>query len=141
LSNGTGIGITGTYPNFTITNTLPSIGPSYSQILYVFSQSGSNDPSRPSTGTTLTALVNTTGTTIDFKRSTVGYYVVQAATTIFDQDRTAVILSAGTIAAQKGFRYSYEWLSQQEIGIYSFDNSAVSYDDIFVGATLDIRVY
>jgi hypothetical protein len=119
LTDGTGISVTGTYPSFTITNSAPRIGPNYSQILFIFSQSGSNDPTF--NGGDL--LINTSEATFTFTIRGTGYYELASSTPIFTSGRTAVYLTPGykidTFTNNNRFSIWFEIVDTSTINIYS----------------------
>ena len=143
LSEGTGISISSAYPSFTITNNAPRIGPSYQQVLYVFSQVGSSDP-------TINGgpLVNTTEDNFTFRRTGGGIYELKADSpaTPFTSNRTAVYLTPGytidTYSSGDEFLVWFEIVNTSTINIYSYNIGVASLrDDIFSNATLDIKIY
>jgi hypothetical protein len=142
LTDGTGISVTGTYPSFTITNSAPRIGPSYQQLLLIFSQTGINDPTFNG-GT----LENTTGATFTFKRIDAGYYEIETNIAVFSTDRTAVYLTPGYTPGifDGGNEYTtfYEITSTSIIRIFSIKLGlgSTGYDGVFSQATLDINIY
>ena len=145
IGNGTGISISSATGEVTVTNSLPRIGPTYDQLLYVFSQTGSSDPGVPSSpGTPIFDrwIVNTTGRTFTFERVGAGIYnlIADGAATVFLEDTTAIYLTPGQ-AINSDFACSYEWIDTSKIVIYSTLKDGTQSDDIFKNATLDIRIY
>jgi hypothetical protein len=141
LTNGGNIGITGTYPRFTLTNNAPRIGPNYSQILFIFSQTGSNNPTFNGD-----PLVNTPGTTLTFAIRETGYYELASSTPIFTSGRTAVYLTPGykidTFTNSNRFSVWFEIVDTSTINIYSYDiGGDAPTNDVFENATLDIKIY
>jgi len=142
LTNGGNIGISGTYPSFTLTNSAPRIGPNYSQILFIFSQSGSNDP----TFNGGDPLINTPEATLTFTIRGTGYYELASSTPIFLSGRTAVYLTPGykvsTFDNNNKFSVWFEIVDTSTINIYSYDiGGDAPTNDVFENATLDIKIY
>jgi hypothetical protein len=142
LGEGTGISISSAYPSFTITNNAPRIGPNYSQILFIFSQSGNNDP----TFNGGDPLINTPSATFTFTIRGTGYYELASSTPIFTSGRTAVYLTPGykidTFTNNNRFSIWFEIVDTSTINIYSYDIGAnAPADDVFEQATLDIKIY
>lgn len=144
ISNGYGISISSGTGAVTITNNKPYNGPGYDQLLYVFSQTGSNDPGVPSSPGTVPvfdkSIVNTTGHEFTFTRTNAGEYTLTADSPILLQDRTAIYLSPGQNFLAD-FACSYEWISATTIIVYSTLKDGTPSDENFKNTTLDIRIY
>lgn len=139
---GSGISVDVTTGDVTITNNAPHIGPSYQQVLFIFSQTGSNDP-------TIYAgpLVNTTGANFTFKYSgTPGSYNLTFNSGILNTNRTAVYLTPGykveTFTNNNKYLVWFEIADTSIINIHSYDLQAgTPANDVFENATLDIKIY
>jgi len=118
--------------------------PGYTQLLYVFSQVGSNDPSTPSSPSTPVFnrhIINTTGRTFTFTRISAGiYHLIASDTSSFFENRTAIYLTPGQ-AIGSDFACSYEWSNEGKIIIYSTTKNGTLSDSLFANTTLDIRIY
>jgi hypothetical protein len=118
--------------------------PGYTQLLYVFSQISSNDPSVPSSPATPVFnrhIINTTGRTFTFTRISAGiYHLIASDTSSFLENRTAIYLTPGQ-AIGSDFVCSYEWSNEGKIIIYSTTKNGTLSDSLFANTTLDIRIY
>ena len=147
-SSGGRSGITGSLQgtaSFAITASYAlNANPGYTQLLYVFSQVGSNDPSVPSSPSTPVFnryIINTTGRTFTFTRISAGiYHLIASDTASFLEDRTAIYLTPGQ-AIGSDFACSYEWTNEGKIIIYSTTKNGTLSDTLFKNTTLDIRIY
>jgi hypothetical protein len=117
----------------------------YKQLLYVFSQIGSDAPSVPSNPSTPVFdkyIINTTGRTFTFTRISAGiYHLIASDTASFLVGRTAIYLTPGHATGSSDFACSYEWGNEGKIVIYSTLKNGTLSDSLFSNTTLDIRIY
>lgn len=116
LTNGTGISITGTYPNFTVTNTAPNTIPNLSQVLTVGNTGGISDITLGLTGNT-----NFTGYRNIRNVSSVNYNTNLGISTI---PELTLSISNGTGAQNKLLLIPFSGTSLQ----YSPNNGTNKYD-------------
>jgi hypothetical protein len=139
---GSGIGVDISTGDVTITNNPPRIGPNYQQLLYIFSQTGSNDPTFGGD-----PLVNTTGASFTFKYGgTPGRYNLSSNASTFSIGRTAVYLTPGykveTFNNNNKYLVWFQILDESNIDIHSYDLGAgAPANSVFENATLDIKIY
>jgi len=142
ITAGDGISVNSATGDVTITNNALRIGPSYQQVLFIFSQTGSNHPTFGGD-----PLVNTTGANFTFKYGgTPGLYNLSSNAALFTTDRTAVYLTPGykveTFTNNKKYLVWFEIKDESRINIHSYDLGVVApADSVFENATLDIKIY